>query len=68
MPADGKADGDFKYASQLISYIKSKGDFNIAAACYPEKHTEAPDLKIDIMHLKEKVDCGASELITQLFF
>ncbi len=68
MPADGKADGDFKYASQLISYIKSKGDFNIAAACYPEKHTEAPDLKTDIMHLKEKVDCGASELITQLFF
>lgn len=59
---------DFRHASDLIEYIKSKGDFDIAAACYPEGHTEAPNLDIDIQHLKNKVECGASHLITQLFF
>lgn len=68
LPKDGKTCGDFPYAANLIEYIKNKGNFNIAAACYPEKHTEAADLKTDIMHLKEKVDCGVSHLITQLFF
>lgn len=59
---------DFRHACDLIEYIKSKGDFDIAAACYPEGHTEAPNLDIDILHLKNKVECGASHLITQLFF
>lgn len=59
---------DFKHASDLIEYIKSKGDFDIAAACYPEGHTEAPNIDIDIQHLKNKVECGASHLISQLFF
>ena len=59
---------DFRHASDLIEYIKSKGDFDIAAACYPEGHTEAPNMDIDIAHLKNKVECGASHLISQLFF
>ncbi|MGN0630716.1 MAG: methylenetetrahydrofolate reductase [NAD(P)H] [Ruminococcus sp.] len=59
---------DFKHACDLIEYIKSKGDFDIAAACYPEGHTEAPNMDIDIQHLKNKVEAGASHLISQLFF
>lgn len=59
---------DFEHACDLIEYIKSKGDFDIAAACYPEGHTEAPNMDIDIEHLKNKVDAGASHLISQLFF
>ena len=31
---------DFKYASDLISFIKENGEFNIIAACYPEGHIE----------------------------
>ena len=27
---------DFQYASDLIRYIQANGDFDIAAACYPE--------------------------------
>lgn len=27
---------DFKHASDLITYLKQKGDFSIAGACYPE--------------------------------
>ncbi|TQR29517.1 methylenetetrahydrofolate reductase [NAD(P)H] [Campylobacter sp. MIT 99-7217] len=59
---------DFKYASDLISFIKKQGDFEIYAAAYPEKHNEARDFVEDIRHLKFKVDCGVDLLLTQLFF
>ncbi|MCC8111110.1 MAG: methylenetetrahydrofolate reductase [NAD(P)H] [Ruminococcus sp.] len=59
---------DFSHASELIAYIQEKGDFDIGAACYPECHPSAPNLDVDIQHLKEKVDAGATHLITQLFF
>ena len=60
--------GDFHYASELINFIKENGDFNVLGACYPECHPEAPNLVEDIKHLKEKVDAGCSQLVTQLFF
>ncbi len=59
---------DFHYASELIGYIASRGDFHISAACYPEGHIEAPDIVSDIRRLKEKVDSGAEHLMSQLFF
>ncbi len=59
---------DFKYASELISYIKENGGFNLSGACYPEVHLEATDIIEDIHNLKKKVDSGASHLISQLFF
>lgn len=59
---------DFKYASDLISFIKENGDFNIIAACYPEGHFESSTIIEDIRNLKRKVDAGANQLITQLFF
>ena len=39
---------DFKYASDIIDFIAQNGDFDIAAACYPEGHPESPDLETDI--------------------
>lgn len=59
---------DYHYASELIRDIKSQGDFCIGAACYPEGHVESPYKKDDILHLKEKVDCGVDFLTTQMFF
>lgn len=59
---------DFRYANELVSFIKSKTDLSIAVAGYPEGHIEAPDLKTDIENLKRKVDCGADVIYTQLFF
>jgi len=64
-------EGDFEYASELISYIKSldpDNTFTISAACYPEVHGEAKDAQADLDALKAKVDAGTSLLISQLFF
>ncbi len=68
IPEGGALDSDFTYAADLIRYIKETTDFDIAAACYPEKHTECESLEKDIEHLKQKVDCGVGHLVTQLFF
>lgn len=59
---------DFPHASDLITYIKSKGDFDIAGACYPECHPDSDTIIDDIINLKKKVDAGATHLISQLFF
>lgn len=59
---------DFKYASDLVAFIKQNGDFNVLGACYPEGHTEAGSLDEDIDNLKIKVDAGVGQLVSQLFF
>lgn len=59
---------DFKYASDLIAYMKSKYDFCFLGACYPEGHSESESSVADIKHLKEKVNSGAEVLLSQLFF
>lgn len=59
---------DFKYAGELVRYIRERENFGVSAACYPEGHLESPDLVSDIRHLKEKVDAGAQHLVSQLFF
>ena len=59
---------DFRYASDLVRYIKCKGEFHISGACYPEIHGDCKDLITDITNLKRKVDAGVTHLMSQLFF
>ncbi|KXT78056.1 methylenetetrahydrofolate reductase [NAD(P)H] [Streptococcus sp. DD13] len=60
---------DFRYATDLISFIKEEQPhFEIVGACYPEGHPDSPNQIIDIQNLKKKVDAGCSSLVTQLFF
>lgn len=68
--------GEFKYAIDLVKYIKEKyGDyFCIGVAGYPEGHAEGSfeelhqDPKGDLPFLVEKVKAGADFIITQLFY
>jgi methylenetetrahydrofolate reductase (NADPH) len=59
---------DFRHASDLIAFIREHGDFNLIGACYPEGHPESGGVVEDIRNLKIKVDAGADQLISQLFF
>ena len=60
--------GGLKYSTELAALISERYGLGIGAACFPEVHPEAPDLAHDLRFLKQKVDGGASFLITQLFF
>ncbi len=69
LPADGSPVAtDFAHANDLAAYIKTKGDFCIGAACYPDSHPESPSYNSDIEYLKRKEEDGADFLTTQMFF
>ncbi|MBK4779374.1 methylenetetrahydrofolate reductase [NAD(P)H] [Streptococcus lactarius] len=69
MIPDVEPQKDFRYATDLIAFIKDQAPhFEIVGACYPEGHPDSPNQILDIQHLKKKVDAGCSSLVTQLFF
>ena len=59
---------DFKYANELVKFIKKQSNISVAVAGYPEGHIESPSLETDIENLKKKIDAGADVIFTQLFF
>jgi methylenetetrahydrofolate reductase (NADPH) len=60
--------GGLSYSVELIRFISEQFDFSIGAACFPEVHPDAPDRASDLSYAREKVEAGATFLITQLFF
>jgi methylenetetrahydrofolate reductase (NADPH) len=60
--------GGLTYSRELIELIRDEYDFTIGAACFPEVHIDAESAESDLRHCREKVEAGASFLITQLFF
>ncbi len=81
-PPSGMDDYDpasdhFKYAAELVRFIKEFGEkgnhpdkrgFGIGVAGFPEGHPGCPNRMVEMDHLKAKVDAGADAIITQLFF
>lgn len=60
---------DFAHASDMISYLRSRGSgLCVGAACYPEGHVESESLEADLDALYAKQEAGADFLVTQLFF
>jgi len=70
LPSGTMDAGEFRYASELISYIRASTGkhFSIEVAAYPECHPQARSARDDLMNFKRKVDAGANSAITQYFF
>jgi methylenetetrahydrofolate reductase (NADPH) len=62
------ASDGFANAYHLVRLARSRGDFSIGVAGYPEGHQESADKRRDLENLKLKVDSGADFVVTQLFF
>ncbi len=56
------------YASDLLSFIRPRYSFCIAAAGYPEGHIECESREKDIQYLKLKQDNGADYIIANYFY
>src|SRR5262249_11857459 len=61
-------EGGFAYADQLVKYVKSRHDFSVGVAGYPEGHPQCLNRTRDLENLKRKIDNGGGFVITQLFF
>jgi methylenetetrahydrofolate reductase (NADPH) len=61
-------EGGLSYGSELVRLVSTHADICVGAACSPEKHVESASLEDDVRAARQKVDAGASFLITQLFF
>jgi methylenetetrahydrofolate reductase (NADPH) len=60
--------GGFRYAVDLIRFVKSQNSFAVGAAGYPEGHIECRDKQVDWDRTVAKVEAGAEFVITQLFY
>jgi methylenetetrahydrofolate reductase (NADPH) len=56
------------HASDLIVFIKSRYQFCLGAAGYPEGHVEAESKEKDLGYLKLKIDSGADFIIANYFY
>jgi len=61
-------EGGCATTAELVGLVKDRHDFFVAVAGYPEGHPECLNRTRDLEHLKQKVDAGADQVITQLFF
>lgn len=52
----------------LITGLRTAGDFTIRVGAYPEPHPDAADPGADVRWLKRKFEAGADSAITQFFF
>jgi methylenetetrahydrofolate reductase (NADPH) len=73
-PSDGPraawtpTDGGLTYALELVELARSRGDFRIGVAAFPEGHPTAASRDADADVLAAKARAGAEFAVTQMFF
>ena len=73
-PSDGPraewtpTDGGLTYAVELVELARSRGDFRIGVAAFPEGHPSASSRDADADVLVAKAEAGAEFAVTQMFF
>jgi methylenetetrahydrofolate reductase (NADPH) len=62
--------GGFRFAKDLVKYIRDTygNHFDIGVAGYSEGADDNDDVDELVDHLKEKVDAGATFIVTQMFY
>ena len=61
-------EGGFQYADELARFVRTRHDFCVGVAGYPEGHPQCLNRTRDLENLKRKVENGGWFVITQLFF
>ncbi|HEX5088749.1 MAG TPA: methylenetetrahydrofolate reductase [NAD(P)H] [Nocardioides sp.] len=73
-PSDGPraewvaTEGGLTYAVELVELARSRGDFRIGVAAFPEGHPGAASREADADVLVAKARAGAEFAVTQMFF
>jgi methylenetetrahydrofolate reductase (NADPH) len=73
-PSDGPrapwtpTEGGLTYALELVELARSRGDFEIGVAAFPEGHPTAASREADADVLVAKAKAGAEFAVTQMFF
>ena len=61
-------EGGLNYALDLVELARSRGDFRVGVAAFPEGHPSAASLDADADVLAAKARAGAEFAVTQMFF